>query len=244
MELNPNAWTCASHWYPALSDYTFVTQFIPLEKKEIIALANGRVDAPEAEGVIDRINTAMKRIPMLWRSFVFADCVAPTDTERFKLKGGSVVSAESAWRVLCESEKVRMAVAEGLTSTIGIKQFRSMTRPREFRLFIHEGELKAMSQYWLDRHFRRLDADFIQDDYWMRALEFIEKVRKCLPAQTLVMDVYFTRQLEIMIVDINPWGPPTKPLLMRSWDIDWKTVHGLRLIPPPVLLSGDVYVSP
>lgn len=244
MEANSTSWTCASKWYPALSDFTFPMQFIPLDSKEIVALANGRVDAPEAKGVIERIDAAMKQMPMLWRSFVFADCVAPTDTERFKLKNGAVVSPDSAWRILCESEKVRLAVADGATSTIVIKPFRSMTRPREFRLFVYEGQLKAMSQYWLNRHFRRLNAEFIQDDYWNRADEFVQKIMERLPCQTLVIDIYFTRQLEIMIVDLNEWGPPTQPLLMRKWNLDWKNVFGIRLIPPPVQLSGDVNVSP
>lgn len=244
METQPTPWTCASKWYPDLAEHTFPMQFVPLRPEEIIALANGRSDAPEAAEVIQRIDAAMKRIPMLWRSFVFADSVAPTDTERFKLKGGAVVSAESAWRILCESGKVRLAVAGGHASMIGIKPYRPITQPREFRLFIQDGELKAMSQYWLNRHFRRLNADFVQEDYWNRAQKFIADIAWKLPVKTLVMDIYFTRQLEILIIDLNIWGLPTDPLLLRKWNIVWDPIPGLKLIPPPVQISGEVHVSP
>ncbi len=225
-------WVNTSFWYPILREHTFFTAFVKLTDKEIVALANGRINDPVAPGVIQRIDEAMDKIPMRWRSFVTADVVAPTDTGRFVSKFGAVVSAESAWRILCESSKVRLAIAEGDTDTIVVRPYRPLTRPREFRLFIYEGELKAMSQFWLTRHFRRLNDDGLKKRFWDEAVKFVESIKDKLPEKTLVMDVYFTRSHEILIIDLNVWGPPTNPLLM-SWNSDWKTVFGLRLIPEP-----------
>lgn len=233
-------WVNVSNWYPRLRDNTFFTTFVKLTDKEMIVLANGRVDDPLAPQIIERIDAAMDQIPMRWRSFVSADTVAPTDTGRFTSKFGAVVSAESAWRVLCESSKVRLAVANGDTDTIVVRPYRPLTRPREFRLFIYNGELKAMSQYWLTRHFRRLNDDSLKSTFWNEAKKFVQSIKSKLPEQTLVMDVYFTRHHRIMIMDLNPWGPPTKPLLMNSWNLDWKTEFGLRLIPPPEQSAGAV----
>ena len=48
---------------------------------------------------------------------------------------------------------------------------------------------------------------------------------------------------EIMIVDLNPWGGATDPLLLRSWDRDWSKPAGIVLMDPPTRISGDVNIS-
>lgn len=88
-----------------------------------------------------------------------------------------------------------------------------------------------MSQYYLLRHFRRLEG--VREKYWERAGEFVEHISWMLPLKTLVMDIYFTAGGEIMIVDLNPWGGATDPLLLRSWDRDWSKPAGIVLMDPP-----------
>jgi hypothetical protein len=227
-------------WYPALASYTFPTQFVSLHPEEVRALADGVVSGPAVQGVIGRLQTAMKTFS--GSRFVFADSAAPTDTERFALRRGAVSSAESAWKFLALSEKVRKAAAEGGAEHICVRPFRRMTKPREFRLFIYDGVLTAMSQYWLVRHFRRLEGP--KNIYWEKAKKFTDEISWLLPVKTLAADIYFTAKGEILIVDLNPWGPPTDPLMLGSWDKhDWKSGIGIKLIPPPIKISGDVSVS-
>jgi hypothetical protein len=116
-----------------------------------------------------------------------------------------------------------------------------MTKPREFRLFIKGGKLRAMSQYWLIRHFRRLDGK--RKEYWNMALEFVENISWLLPDPDIVLDIYFTADNDILIIDFNCWGEDTNPLMLKSWDIDWNIEHGIKLIEPPSKLSGDISVS-
>ena len=129
----------------------------------------------------------------------------------------------------------------GEVEYICLRPFRRMNRTREFRLFIRDGQLNAMSQYYLLRHFRRLEG--VREKYWERAGEFVEHISWMLPLKTLVMDIYFTAGGEIMIVDLNPWGGATDPLLLRSWDRDWSKPAGIVLMDPPTRISGDVSVS-
>ena len=98
-----------------------------------------------------------------------------------------------------------------------------------------------MSQYNLIRHFRRLVG--VQERYWKIAQEFVKEISWRLPIPTLVMDIYFTHNEDILIFDLNPWGEPTAPLLLRSWERDWSNPAGLLLIPPPTKISGSVKVS-
>ncbi|MFA7230309.1 MAG: hypothetical protein WC071_03470 [Victivallaceae bacterium] len=226
-------------WYPALASHTFITSFVKLHDKEIKALAAGEENGKKVSDIIERMRLPMYSIP--GNCFVSVDTCSPTDTERFYAKRGAVHSPESAWKFLAKSEKVRRAAANGEVEFICIRPFRRMNQTREFRLFIHKGELKAMSQYWLIRHFRRLEG--IKKDLWKKACKFVDKVAWMLPSDTLVMDIYLTSDDNILIIDLNAWGEKTDPLLLRKWERDWNKEVGIILMPPPWKISGDVNVS-
>ena len=226
-------------WYPKLSSNSFPAVFLTLKDAEIAALAEGKTTGAVADALIPRLQLALRTFS--GNRFVSVDSVAPTDTERFLKKRGAVSSAESAWAVLAESSKVRSAAAAGQVSCICVRPFRRMDVTREFRLFIRDGKLLGMSQYWLIRHFRRLVA--LTPAYWSKAEKFVTEISAILPMHDCAMDIYFTSSGKILIVDLNPWGPPTDPLMMKSWDRDWNTVAGCQIVPPPHMLSGDVNVS-
>ena len=226
-------------WYPKLSAYSFPAVFLSLKDNEIAALAAGETGTDVVAGVFPRLKLALHTFTGM--RFVSVDAVAPTDTERFLKKRGAVSSAKSAWLVLAESSKVRSAAEAGEVSRICVRPFRRMDVTREFRLFIRGGKLQAMSQYWLIRHFRRL-VD-LRQTYWSKAEKFVIVIAPILERRDCAMDIYFTASGRILIIDINPWGPPTDPLMLNSWDRDWNTVSGCFIVPPPHTLSGDVNVS-
>lgn len=234
-------------WYTALAQYTWDTKFIKLREDAVAALASGMDEDSAREYLYSKpgkqlmkeLSGPMNDIP--GNSFAFVDVCAPTDTERFRSKGGAVYSPRSALYYLLISRKVADAAACGQVGYICLRPFRNMTWAREFRLFIHEGVLSAMSQYHLVRHYRRLTG--VRETYWKKASDFVRKIIWRIPVKTLVMDIYFTADGEILVVDINPWGAPTDPLLLRTWDRDWSEPAGLQLMAPPTSVSGDVKVS-
>lgn len=231
-------------WYPQLAAHTFITSFVSLPAEAVELLKEGSLDDLDEEERIDdmmieELRQSMAEIP--GNCFVCVDSCAPTDTDRFRIKGGAVHSSRSAWRLLRESAKVREAARAGLVSSICVRPFRNMTGAREFRLFIRDGKLAGMSQYHLVRHFRRLEG--FKKNLWERCQLFISAKSWRLPKTPLVMDVYFTANYErIMIVDLNPWGAPTDPKLFK-WEEGWESCQGLRLMAPPTEISGDVNVS-
>ncbi|OGV50687.1 MAG: hypothetical protein A2X49_14085 [Lentisphaerae bacterium GWF2_52_8] len=75
------------------------------------------------------------------------------------------------------------------------------------------------------------------------AKAMVSEIAWVLPVSEIVMDIYITSDNNILIIDLNPWGPPTNPLLFHNWEQDWSTEIGLKLIPPPLKISGDVNVS-
>jgi len=233
-------------WYPALSSYTWDTRFVKLTPEAVAMFADGNGEcsgellySPVAKSLMHDLETPLTAIR--GNAFVFADSCAPTDTERFAAKGGAVYSARSAVNTLLQSKKVSAAARRGEMEYICIRPYRNITLAREFRLFIYEGQLSAMSQYHLIRHFRRLEG--VKANYWELAERFVKEISWKLPQQTVVMDIYITSGQEILIVDLNPWGGETDPLMLFTWDRDWSKPAGIQLMAPPTAVSGDVKVS-
>lgn len=227
-------------WYPRFSANALPASFVYLQENEIQSLAEGDSRGDVLDSILPRLERAMEQYG--YNRFVSVDTVAPTDTERFKSKRGAVRSARSAWRILTESHKVREAAKNGDVTAICVRPFRRIEVAREFRLFIKDRKLKAMSQYWLIRHFARLQGT--QEHYWDMAHHFIEDNAWMLPVDDIVMDVYFTSSGRILVMDLNPFGPPTDPLMLNSWKQNWNVFPGIKIVPPPHRISGDINVNP
>jgi len=233
-------------WYPRLGAYSAFTTFVALPKEAVDYLAAGdreRAGFEDLDGLNGRMNELFSRPLEAFSGYVFVsvDRCAPTDTVRFRERYGAVHRSKQIWDILCASEKVRRSAAAGEVSCVCIRPFHRMHVTREFRLFIRNGELIAMSQYHLIRHFRRLEG--VRDKYWSIAEKLIRQIGWMLQMPELVMDVYISSRGSIQIIDLNPWGGPTDPLLLRSWDRDWSKPIGLVLMSPPAKLSGKVDVS-
>ena len=231
-------------WYPALAEWTFPTLFVRLRDEAVKYLAASdeeREAFPESvvEEARKELAKAMKK--GFGQHFISVDCCSLTDTERFETKRGAIHSAETAWKNICSSEKVRQDAREGKVQHICIKPFRNMTLAREFRLFICNGKLAAMSQYNLIRHYYRLDG--VKDEYLKLAEDFVAATAWKIPMDKVVADIYITSSSKIMVVDLNPWGEPTDPLLLRTWERDWSEPAGICLMDLPRKISGDVNVS-
>ena len=226
-------------WYPKLEKDCFPTVFLELGAEELDALKEGQTESEVLKDLLPELKRVMSEFS--GAKFFSVDTVAPTDTERFRQKRGSVHSAGSAWKILTESEKVREAAAAGLVSSICIRPFRRMQPAKEFRLFIKDGKLVGMSQYWLIRHFRRLTGRV--EKYWNKADELVKRIASQLPVSDLTVDIYFKKDGEILIIDLNPWGAPTDPLMYSTWDRDWSQPGKCEIVPPPHIVSGNVDVA-
>ena len=228
------------NWYPKFAANSLPASFVILQEEEIEALKNGTSSGDVVDNLLPRLEQAMENFG--YNRFISVDTVAPTDTKRFESKRGAVRSARSAWKILIRSEKIHQAALRGEVSAICIRPFRRMEPAREVRLFIKNGDLKAMSQYWLIRHFARLPG--VQEHYWKLAKKFVKENAWALPAKDIVMDIYFTSSEKILVMDLNPFGPPTDPLMLNTWELDWSEAPGIKIIPPPHVVTGDLNVGP
>lgn len=227
-----------SDWYTSLGEYSFPTVFLRLSEDDCTALLAADASSAAARGLVERMQTAMDALP--GANFVAADTCAPTDSPHFRA-GAAMFNARTAWELLTTSPKVLNAFREGQTRRLIVRPFRRMDKTREFRMFVRDRRLAGMSQYCLERHFGRLEKR--EEEIWRLGNELMHAIAPGLPAADLAADVYLTSRNQFLIVDLNPWGPPTDPLLFRTWDRDWETPAGLKLIPKPVKMNGDISIS-
>ena len=70
------------------------------------------------------------------------------------------------------------------------------------------------------------------------------QIKNNLPVKDVVIDIFLESDDQtVKIIDLNCWGEPTDPLLLRTFDQDWSAVNGIKLMLPPTKISGDVAVS-
>jgi hypothetical protein len=228
-----------SDWYTSLACFTFPTVFIHLSPEEIETVATGTTNGPDVTRIQERISRALPHIR--GSAFIHADVCTPTDSATFKEHKGAIRSGERGWTMLVESDKVKGAFAEGLTERICLHSYRRMEPIREFRAFVRNRKIVAMSQMKLNRHYGRLNGR--REEIWTKGQRLIAEIANELPADDLVIDLYLTSAGDYMIIDMNLWGEPTDPLLLRTWDRDWSEELGLKLIEKPTKLGGEVQVS-
>lgn len=226
-----------SEWYTSLGDYTFPTVFVKLAKSEKSVLTSTSTDSNNLEALASRIDRVIASLP--GACFVGLNTCSPDDASTFQRKK-SHSSGKTAINLLKNSSKIQTALSEDQDSTLAIRPYRRMDKTREFRLFIYDGKLSGMSQRHLIRHFRRLDSK--REEYWNKASAFFEEISNLLQIENIVIDIYFTSDGKVLIVDMNKWGE-CDPLMFRKWDREWNEISGLKLMSEPIKLNGDVKVS-
>jgi len=227
-----------SQWYAMLGQFSLPTIFVQLREEEKNALLERDLDSNRARKSISRLHGAIRNLP--GGCFVSGDVCAPIDSDHFG-KSGKVSYGRTAWRLLASSSKVTEAFKAGKTNRITVRPFRRMNRTREFRMFIYGSELKAVSQYHVERHFHRLAGK--EKEIWRRTKKFTSQIRDFLPRENIVVDIYITSENQVLIVDLNSWGAPTDPLLFKIWNRDWERELGVKLLPHPIHMDGDISVS-
>ena len=226
-----------SDWYISLGDFTFPTVFAKLSEAEKQIFVSDSANADTVSNLIKRIDRAITALP--GACFIGLNTCAPDDAPVFQRKK-SHSSGKTAIDLLKNSQKVKSALNDSTDDTLAIRPYRRMDKTREFRLFVYKGKLSGMSQRNLIRHFRRLDSK--REEYWDRAQAFFNEISALVEFENIVIDIYFTSDGSVLIVDMNEWEK-CDPLLFRKWDRDWSETAGLKLMSEPIKMNGDVKVS-
>ena len=227
-----------STWYTSFGNSTFPSSFIRLNDAEKQALLDKETASKISRSVIEKLDYVIDHLP--GSCFLHADSCAPTDSAKFKAADFSVKKGQAAWEILIESPKVEAAFKSSETERLGLHSHRRIDKYREFRAFIKDRKLVTMSQRYINKHVSKLNGR--ESEIWKLAQSLFKNCTAFLPCDDIVVDLYLTSTKRLMILDMNEWGK-CDPLLLKDWGQDWSAVSGLKLVPKPLRLSGDVSVS-
>ena len=219
-----------SDWYTHLSAYTFPTMFIPIGQEEKKALISQEYDNILVENLKTHIERASHSI--FGRYSIKLDYIDIPVLPRH-----SFGDAIKALKYISKNSFLGNDAVDKLL----LSPFRRMTTEREFRLFIYDKELIAMSQLHLHKYYKSLDKN--KHKYWKKALNFFYKIKNFLPYNRCCLDIYFTSQMEEIILNINEWEK-NNALLFTDWTkLDWTKCQGFRILSSPKEIKGDVIVD-
>ncbi|RKP01736.1 hypothetical protein CXG81DRAFT_11593 [Caulochytrium protostelioides] len=96
----------------------------------------------------------------------------------------------------------------------------------EFRCFVREGQIVAISQRDMANYYDFLTNDFAT--HTERIVRFFrDEVARTFPCQTYVLDVYIQSTThKVWVMDFNPWSPQTDALLFDWAELDAMPVGG------------------
>eukprot|EP00172_Hildenbrandia_rubra_P000166 Plantae.Rhodophyta-Hildenbrandia_rubra.ctg1074.p1 GENE.Plantae.Rhodophyta-Hildenbrandia_rubra.ctg1074~~Plantae.Rhodophyta-Hildenbrandia_rubra.ctg1074.p1 ORF type:complete len:412 (-),score=79.84 Plantae.Rhodophyta-Hildenbrandia_rubra.ctg1074:2639-3874(-) len=100
--------------------------------------------------------------------------------------------------------------------SLGLRQWADMNPSMEFRCFVKNQRVIAVSQRDVTACFEFL---LTQKDNIVEKItgRFEDRIRDRLGLETFVMDVYIDRRERVWVIDLGAWGEPTASLLY-SWD--------------------------
>ncbi|KAK9837006.1 hypothetical protein WJX81_006472 [Elliptochloris bilobata] len=107
---------------------------------------------------------------------------------------------------------------------LALRKFHDLRPGREFRCFMHNHELIAVSQRNIAEHYPQLAAQ--REELLEALLEFAEEHLERFPEPDFAADVYVAASGRVWLVDFNPIGGTTSPLLF-----DWEELPYSRAAP-------------
>ena len=121
---------------------------------------------------------------------------------------------------------VRERLTQGVTLTL--RKWFDLSPSMEFRCFVKSGNLRGICQRDVSNYYPYLleDAEALEE---LIAVFWQDHVSGLFPSANYVLDVYVTNKRKCRIVDFNPWGGATLPLLF-----DWH-----ELSRPPARSNDD-----
>lgn len=141
---------------------------------------------------------------------------APTDAIWINCGTLMCNSISSVYMLLKASEKVAAALKES-DNYLVIRKWANMFPSMEFRCFIHNYDLVAVSQRDVSTHYPFLAADS-ERIYGVISRFFDTRIKEKLHVKSVVIDVYVDKQDRVWVIGLSPFGETTETdSLLFSW---------------------------
>lgn len=223
--------TWLEYWPAPLRSLSFRQHGVPLDPAQTRALGrrNGlrvasRDEPREEEGLGVLENVLDCGIAALGgRAFVRLGSRSPKDTPLAVLTGGGAASGAEALRLLCGPSRrlafdLRRAVRHGLAPWVFLREWHDIPWWAEYRCFLRDGALVGISQYHTGHPLPQASRSGLSG---IRAAiaRLMREVLAIWGEAPVVADVWADASGHAMLIELNPWGPPTEPAFF-CWQRD------------------------
>ena len=230
--------TYIENWGQKLVHLSFATTEIPLtagQMEELCKAAHcyqwGEGEAPD-EGVLaglaTQIGDAIRQYPK--GAFVRLGSRSPKDAWAGHEEGFRCLEGDKAIALLRQSERVlddlEMALHANYRAHVVVREWRDIPPGHEYRAFVKGKKIVGLSQYDYFHHYPEEHREAAAVRWAVD--QFAPRLMDALHLDDCIADLWVrrrgparSRQWEVKLIEINPWGHWTDPCLF-----DWRTVDG------------------
>ncbi|XP_070559091.1 translation initiation factor eIF2 assembly protein-like isoform X1 [Ptychodera flava] len=114
-----------------------------------------------------------------------------------------------------------------------LRKWRNVIEGMEFRVFVRNRNIIGISQRHYTNHYPHIDKMKVEIQQEIEDF-FKEHIQQTFPDDNFIMDVYRRKEECILVIDFNPFGESTDPLLYS-----WEELHASNDVPVAVPLAED-----
>lgn len=186
------------------------------------------IAGPEFREVIRKISDALKKLnhkafpKMNWTAPKDAAWISPNNTLKCSTPGEVILLLKSSDLMTYDlTSPFKFCVDASIPNPIYkkelvLRKWANLMSGMEFRCFVRESKLVAVCQRIINQYYDYLEDQ--KDNIGTEIHSFLnENVIQKFQNHNYVVDIYKNQEGDFWIIDFNPWGPMTNPLLF-SWE--------------------------
>lgn len=206
-------------WYNLLDDVTFPSFFIDIKPSHRVAIRDR--DMGNLRDLENEIKKYMKKHKD-WVWFAKLNSVSPKDGTKSG-KELKFTDSDDIIRRFMDCNRTRVFICEDPTSSIVLRKWYDIPENMEFRCFIREKKLRAISQYHCEDFFPELVAQ--KEDLLYKIKTFYTELSNRIPYEDAVMDVAILDE-KVLIIEFNQFGAETScGSCLYNWDLDYQILY-------------------
>jgi len=212
----------ANKWYHKIKEFTFESVLIDLSQNQINYILEKESDD---FGLVDKINNEI--LPLTTNNnkiFVRLYSLSPKDSIYFPSM--IISNADDVIQLLRSSERTIDYLKNYSNQGIILRQYeKSLKSKNEFRLFIFDKKLRAISQYQYYIKIEKYSDSDLRQIIYDSICDYFNKVANLIDYSDYVLDIVFLNNFStIKIIEINTFGPG---LLSEGGLFDWKNDYDI-----------------
>ncbi|KAI8913589.1 D123-domain-containing protein [Gorgonomyces haynaldii] len=238
-----------SRWYPQFRSSSIKSTVIPLSKEFVEYLKHAQV-VSEQENQFPELAQQVKEVIALYGGKVFPKLNWSSPKDASWMLCGNTLMCQSFDDIVlllkssdfvahdlsfpyehCDDVAVdRQVEVQDGTYELVLRQWYTLHPSNEFRCFVRNNEIIGISQRDTTNYYPFLKEKI--DDYQEIIFELFEdKIQGKFADPSFVLDIYINPGNEkAFIMDFNPFGPTTDPLLFRWESLSAMTVYDCRIV--------------